>query len=99
MTRSAVRQDQAPTPADHCWPLHIAKARLSELVRLVHRDGPQRISTHGRVEVVVISADEYRRLKGDRSGAEVIAAFRASPHLDVDLGLDKVPSPVRDVEL
>jgi prevent-host-death family protein len=38
------------------WLLQDAKARFSELVRRVRSEGPQRVTVHGRDEVVVISA-------------------------------------------
>ena len=50
------------------WALQDAKARFSEVVRRAHSDGPQHVTVHGRQEVVVISAEEFHRLKGDRSG-------------------------------
>src|SRR5665647_3911229 len=61
------------------WLLQDAKARFSELVRRVRSDGPQRVTVHGRDEVVVISAEEFRRLKGDLTGEALIAAMQASP--------------------
>jgi prevent-host-death family protein len=38
------------------WALQDAKARFSELVRKAKTEGPQRITVHGREEVVVIAA-------------------------------------------
>src|SRR5476649_2690561 len=67
------------------WLLQDAKARFSELVRRVRSEGPQRVTVHGRDEVVVISVEEFRRLKGDLTGTSLIAAMQASPHRDVDL--------------
>jgi prevent-host-death family protein len=81
------------------WPLQDAKARFSELVRRVHSEGPQRVTVHGRDEVVVISADEFRRLKGDLTGEALIEAMRACPHSGVDLEPKRTPMPVREVAL
>ena len=67
------------------WLLQDAKARFSELVRRVRSEGPQHVTVHGRDEVVVISADEFRRLKGERTGASLVAAMQASPYRDIDL--------------
>jgi prevent-host-death family protein len=44
------------------WLLQDAKARSSELVRRVRSEGPQHVTVHGRDEVVVIAAEEFRRL-------------------------------------
>jgi prevent-host-death family protein len=81
------------------WLLQDAKARFSELVRRVRSDGPQRVTVHGRDEVVVISAEEFRRLKGDLTGAALIAAMQASPHRDIDLESRRTSMPVREVDL
>ena len=61
------------------WKLEDAKARFSELVRRVRSEGPQHVTVHGRDEVVVIAAEEFRRLKGDLTGQALIAAMQASP--------------------
>ena len=81
------------------WRLQDAKARFSELVRRVRSEGPQRVTVHGRDEVVVISAEEFRRLKGDLTGKSLIAAMQASPHRDIDLEPRRTPMPVRTVSL
>lgn len=81
------------------WLLQDAKARFSELVRRVRSDGPQRVTVHGRDEVVVIAAEEFRRLKGDPTGEALIAAMRASPHRDIDIEPKRTPMPVRKLAL
>jgi prevent-host-death family protein len=79
------------------WRLQDAKARFSELVRRVRSEGPQRVTVHGRDEVVVISAEEFRRLKGDLTGKSLIAAMQASPYREIDLEPRRAPMPVRKV--
>lgn len=81
------------------WLLQDAKARFSELVRRVHSDGPQHVTVHGREEVVVMSAAEFRRLKGERTGAALIEAMQASPHRDIEIEPQRDVMPVRPVEL
>lgn len=81
------------------WLLQDAKARFSELVRRVRSEGPQRVTVHGRDEVVVISAEEFRRLKGERSGEILIAAMQASPSRDIDIEPRRDRMPVRGVDL
>ena len=81
------------------WALQDAKARFSELVRRVRTNGPQHVTVHGRDEVVVISADEFRRLQGARTGADLVAAMQACPHPDFELPEGGMPMPVRSVEL
>jgi prevent-host-death family protein len=79
--------------------LQDAKARFSELVRRVRSEGPQHVTVHGRDEVVVISAEEFRRLKGDPTGRALIAAMQASPHRDIEIEPKRAPMPVREVVL
>jgi prevent-host-death family protein len=79
--------------------LQDAKARFSELVRRVRSEGPQQVTVHGRDEVVIISADEFRRLRGDLTGEVLIAAMQASPHRDVDIEPGRTQLPVREVSL
>ena len=76
-----------------------AKARLSELVRLVRSEGPQHVTVHGRDAVVVISAEEFRRLTGGMTGQALIDALQASPHHDIDIEPGRAIMPVRDIEL
>src|SRR6202171_6100598 len=93
--RSLVRRGRSTRPAK--WVLQDAKARSSELVRRVRSEGPQHVTVHGRDEVVVISVEEFRRLKGDLTGEALIAAMRASPHRDIDIEPGRAPMPVREV--
>lgn len=88
-----------PEAAAARWPLQDAKARFSELVRRARSDGPQRVTVHGRDEVVVVAADEFDRLKGKETGELLIAALQASPHRDVDVEPGRDRMPVRDVDL
>ena len=81
------------------WPLQDAKARFSELVRRVRSEGPQHVTVHGRDEVVVVAAEEFRRLKGERTGAALIAALQASPYRDIDIEPRRERLPVREVKL
>jgi prevent-host-death family protein len=81
------------------WMLRDAKACFSELVRRAHSEGPQHVTVHGRQEVVVISADEFHRLKGDRSGQLLVELLRDSPLRNVTIEPARVRSPVRDVRL
>lgn len=98
MTRISA-PSQPSVPSRSTWPLQDAKARFSELVRRARSEGPQHVTVHGREEVVVIAADEFRRLKGEPTGQALIDAFQRSPHKDIDIEPERFPMPVRDVEL
>jgi prevent-host-death family protein len=79
--------------------LQDAKSRFSELVRRVRSEGPQHVTVHGRDEVVVIAAEEFRRLKGDLTGEVLIAAMQASPYRDTEIGPRRTPMLVREITL
>ena len=68
-------------------------------MRRVRSEGPQHVTVHGLDEVVVISAEEFRRLKGDLTGEALIAAMQASPHRDIEIEPKRAPMPVREVVL
>jgi prevent-host-death family protein len=95
--KKAVRRARGLLPGH--WLLQDAKARFSELVRRVRSEGPQHVTVHGRDEVVVVSAEEFRRLKGERSGDALIAAMQASPYRDIDIEPKRDRMPVRGVDL
>ena len=57
---------------------------------------PQHVTVHGRDEVVVIAAEEFRRLQGERTGQALVASLQASPHRDIDLTVARSDAmPVR----
>ena len=103
MTRfseSRTSPPQRPAPPPGHWLLQDAKARFSELVRRVRSDGPQHVTVHGRDEVVVIAAEDFRRLQGERTGQALVDVLAASPCRDVELVVAApMAAPVRDVAL
>lgn len=91
--------DRTETPVP--WRLAEAEARFAELVRRVRSEGPQHVTVHGQDEVVVIAAEEFRRLtmaQVDRkaTGEALIAALQASPYRDVEIEPERFAMPVRD---
>ena len=107
MTRIArLRNGKIPKPRQRVrdrrpgrWLLQDAKARFSELVRRVRSEGPQHVTVHGRDEVVVISTEDFRRLKGNLTGDALVAVMRASPFPDTKIEPRRSRMPVRDVTL
>ena len=63
------------------WQLQAAKQRFSELVERAQREGPQVVTKHGREAVVVVSVEEYRRLKGP--GHDLVEFLRSAPDFDL----------------
>src|ERR1700737_4410595 len=98
-TATPTKPHRTGDPQSDGWLLQDAKARFSELVRRVRSEGPQHVTVHGRDAVVVISAEEFRRLKRDLTGEALIAAMQASPYRDIDTEPSRAPMPVRAVAL
>jgi prevent-host-death family protein len=59
------------------WPLHEAKARLSEVIDVSIRQGPQTVTRHGRPVALVVGADDFRRLS--RTGRDFKAFLLVAP--------------------
>ncbi|MCP9624026.1 MULTISPECIES: type II toxin-antitoxin system Phd/YefM family antitoxin [Nocardia] len=87
------------TRMDVAWPLAEAKAKLSELIDKVEREGPQVISRRGREVAVVVPVDEWRR-KSARTGS-LAQFFAESPLRDsgVVIERERSDSHHRDVRL
>ena len=81
------------------WALQDAKARFSEVVRKAKTEGPQRITVHGREEVIVVSVEEYRRVKGEQTGQALVQVLQDSPLRDITIDHDPTYAPVRGVDL
>ena len=79
------------------WQLQEAKARFSELMRGVATTGPQTITVRGRRAAVILSADDYDRLK--RSKPSLGEFLRTSPLAGIRLNIDRDQSLPRDIEL
>jgi prevent-host-death family protein len=99
MTRSSNTGNRKRPRAPGRWLLQDAKARFSELVRRAHNEGPQMVTVRGRDEVVVVAADQFRRLKGDRTGAALVEAMQASPYREIDIEPRRERFSVRGVDL
>jgi len=101
MTRKSKARSTALASASQKgrWLLQDAKARFSEVVRRAKTEGPQLVTVHGREEAFIVSAEEFRRLKGETTGQALIDALQASPYRDIEIEPARGPLPVRDVVL
>ena len=57
------------------------------------------VAVHGRDKVVLVTAEEFRRLEGKRTGQALIDALQAAPRGKLDLAPARAPMPVRSVRL
>lgn len=62
--------------ARRSWSVQDAKNRFSEVVEAARRE-PQTVTKHGKPAVVVVAAEEYKRLQG----LEVLKAPNFADHL------------------
>ncbi len=80
------------------WQLQYAKKKFSEVVERALNDGPQLITYHGEKTVVVLSYEEYSKMK--KSQTKLSEFFRASPFAKIDLDLKRDKSlPRKDEKL
>lgn len=81
---------------NHIWQLQEAKAKFSELVNAAVSEGPQIISRHGVETVVILSKEDFERLKPRRK--KLITILKNGSKMD---GFDVVRSPEtgRTIEL
>jgi len=79
------------------WQLQEAKNKFSEVVNEALSKGPQVVTRHGEQVVVILSKEEYLRLK--KSKATLSVFFRQSPLVGEDLDLERDRSYPRTVEL
>lgn len=79
------------------WPLQDAKAHLSELVKNASSGQPQEITLRGKPAVVVLSAQQYKKLKQPKQ--RLVAFLQQSPLVDIDLRIERDKTPMRDADL
>jgi len=78
------------------WQLQEAKAMLSEVVQSAAQK-PQIITVHGKKTVVIISYEEYQKLKEPKQN--LYEFFKSSPFYSVELELpQRIPEDVREVK-
>ena len=88
---------RAKGEAMQSWPIHEAKARLSELVKRAQKQ-PQELASHGEPVAVVLSTEAYQRQK--HAGESLVDFIRRSPLVATDeLDLDRQPDLTRDLNL
>jgi prevent-host-death family protein len=79
------------------WPIHAAKAHLSELVKRAQQH-PQQLTSHGEPVAVVLSVAAYQRQQLE--GESLVAFIRRSPLMDAEeLELERSPDLTREIEL
>lgn len=65
------------------WQLQEVKAKFSELVRKAIDEGPQTVTRHGKNMVVVVSSEEFRKLRAGRPGLKEVLMFGPEGELEL----------------
>ena len=78
------------------WQLQDAKQKFSQLVQRALDEGPQVVTRHGEAVVVVVAADEYRRLAGGT--ADLRDFLLSGPDLSA-LDLERSTERAREIDL
>ena len=80
----------------HTWQLQEAKSRFSEVVDLTLKEGPQLVTRRGEEAVVILAANDYRRLSGQTTSLMdcLLNAPRGEP-----LVFDRSRESIRDIVL
>ena len=79
------------------WQLQEAKSRFSEVVDEALSHGPQQITRHGEEVVVIVAAEEFKRLT--RPKGDIVSFFSRSPLGEVDLDLSRSKEKARSLDL
>ena len=69
------------------WQLQEAKNKFSEVIDRALKDGPQEITKHGKKTAVVISMNDYKRLKARKGN--LADFFRKSLLAGIDISRRK----------
>ena len=82
---------------NRAWQLQEAKNKFSNLVECAQKEGPQVVTKHGKEAVVVLSADDYRKLA--RPKINLHQFLRKSPLAGLDLDLSRDKKAPRNISL
>jgi prevent-host-death family protein len=80
----------------HTWQLQEAKSRFSEMVDRSLTEGPRMVTRRGVEAVVILAADEYRRLSGQTP--RLMDCLLNAPRGEA-LVFERSPEAIRDIAL
>lgn len=80
----------------HTWQLQEAKSRFSEVVDLSLTQGPQLVTRRGQEAVVIMAAQDFRRLSGKTTN--LVDCLLNAPR-GAELHVDRSTEGIRDVVL
>ncbi len=81
----------------HAWQLQEAKNKFSNLVERAQHEGPQVVTKHGKDAVVILSAEDYRKLAKPK--VNLFKFIQNSPLGGKNIDISRDKSIPRDVVL
>lgn len=79
------------------WQLQEAKNKFSAVIDKALSDGPQIVTRRGIETVVILSAEQYRKLTKPKDG--LVDFMRKSPLRGIELGLGRNKDDAREIDL
>jgi len=82
------------------WQLQTAKAQFSEVFRRARTEGPQHVTKAGKEEVVILSKEDFDKLKQPKHKPESLAEFlMKSPLVGSGIDLERRKDYGRKIDL
>ncbi|MCL5673123.1 MAG: type II toxin-antitoxin system Phd/YefM family antitoxin [Deltaproteobacteria bacterium] len=78
------------------WQLQEAKNKFSNLVEIAKKEGPQLITKNGKDAVVVLSADEYKKLIKPKTN--LVEFMQKSPLKGVEIDINRNKTRSRNID-
>lgn len=91
------KRRRIPRRTHKVWQLQEAKARFSELVNEVERDGYHTITKNGHPVAVIISKKDFEKLNTPKNS--LLDFFRDAPLPDFDLDIQRSKDQGRSIDL
>ncbi len=82
---------------ENYWQLQEAKNKFSSLVNQAQNTGPQIVTKHGQVAVIVLSAEDYTKLTKPKKN--IVQFFQESPLVQEDICFERSKEKPREIIL
>ena len=79
------------------WQIQQAKSKLSELIELAQREGPQTITKHGKPSAMILSMEQYELMRRQKPSL-IEYLLHEGPKFD-DLDIERSKDVGREVDL
>jgi antitoxin Phd len=94
------KQSRKPRQSRSTWQIQTAKAQFSEVIRRARTEGPQMVTKQGHEEVVIVAAEEFKRMKQrSKQPADLVEFFAKSPLAEAHINLEREDDYGREIDL